>query len=128
MDLYDTNEIFIASMGYVKKGLCEAKIKKNEYVFVISNKKEKESVTETNLFFKNVSKYCFAVFFIASIIISFLPMEYYYDGTYTYTYGTAVQFLQLIFIVVMGIWIFVLLRNYKNIKYFCKIYWIFSKT
>ena len=86
------------------------------YVFVISNKKEKESITETNLFFKKVSKYCFAVFFIASVIISFLPMEYYYDGTYTYTYGTAVQFLQLIFIVVMGIWIFVLLRNYKNIK------------
>lgn len=37
MELYDVNEIFIASMGYVKKDLCEAKIKKNEYVFVISS-------------------------------------------------------------------------------------------
>lgn len=37
MELYDSNKVFIAEMGYVKKDQYEAKINRNEYVFVISN-------------------------------------------------------------------------------------------
>ena len=86
------------------------------YVFVISYKKEKDSNENVNAFFKTVSKYCFMVFAILVLIVSALPMEYYYDGVYTYSYGASVNFLQLVFVFVMGLWCFVLIKNYKNIK------------
>lgn len=86
------------------------------YVLVISYKKEKNTISAINSFFKKVLKYCLATFVITTLIISVLPMNYYYDDKYVYTYGTAVNFLQLIFVIVMGIWIFIIVKKYKNIK------------
>ena len=86
------------------------------YVFVISYKKEKESMNEVNNFCIKTSKYCLIIFLLTSAIVSLLPLEYYYDGTYTYSYGTAVTFLQLVFVVIMGLWSYILIKKYKNIK------------
>lgn len=86
------------------------------YVFIISYKKEKKTVSEINGFFIKILKYCLLGFAITSTVVSLLPMEYYYDGIYTYSYGLAVSFLQLIFVLVMGVWCFVLIKKYKNIK------------
>ena len=86
------------------------------YVFVISYKKQKSSVVAINKFFKYISKYTSVGFMITSLIVVFLPMEYYNDGMYVYTYGEAVNFLQLIFVFVMGLWMFVLVKKYKDIK------------
>lgn len=86
------------------------------YVFVISYKKEKNTVQKINSFSQKVLNFCLVGFGITTPITAFLPMEYYHDGKYVYTYGTAVNFLQLIFVVVMTIWVFILIKKYKNIK------------
>ena len=86
------------------------------YVFVISYKKEKNTIKEINDFYKKVSRWCLFGFLLTSIIVSLLPMDYYYDGTYTYSYGVAVNFLQLVFVLIMGLWSFILIKKYKNIK------------
>ena len=86
------------------------------YVFVISYKKEKNTLEKINSFYKKIFKYSMVLFAISSCIITFLPQEYFYDGNYVYTYGTAINFLQAIFVIVMGIWIFVLIKKYKDIK------------
>lgn len=86
------------------------------YVFIISFKREKKTNYEMNVFFDRVSKLCTCGFVFTSIVIALLPMEYYNDGVYIYTYGAAVDFLRLVFVLVMGLWIFVLIRKYKNLK------------
>ena len=68
------------------------------YVFVICYKKEKKSSTQINAFFTKVLRCCLFAFAITTLIIAFLPMEYYYDGMYTYSYGSAVNFLQIVFV------------------------------
>ena len=45
-----------------------------------------------------------------------LPMNYYNDGVYVYSYGSAVNFLQIVFVFVMAIWGFLLVKKYKDIK------------
>lgn len=86
------------------------------YVFVISYKKEKKTITKINEFYQKVLTICLGISAILSLIISFLPMEYYYDGTYVYTYGRAVEFLQIIFVLVMSVWIYIIAKKYKDIK------------
>ena len=73
------------------------------YVFVICYKKEKKTVVEINQFYKKVLKISLVIFAILSLDIAFLPMSYYNDGIYVYSYGTAVNFLQIVFVFVMGL-------------------------
>jgi len=86
------------------------------YVFVICYKKEKKTITEINQFYKKVSKISLIIFAILSLEITFLPMNYYNDGVYVYSYGSAVNFLQIVFVFVMAIWGFLLVKKYKDIK------------
>ena len=86
------------------------------YVFVISYKQEKKTVVKINEFYQKTLNICLIVFGLLTLVISFLPMEYYYDGKYVYSYGQAVEFLQVIFVFVMSIWIYVIAKKYKNIK------------
>lgn len=86
------------------------------YVFVISYKKEKNNVSEINRFYNKIFRYSILVFFVTILVVAALPMEYYNDGVYVYTYGTAVDFLQIVFVLVMGLWSYILIRKYKNIK------------
>ena len=86
------------------------------YVFVICRKTEKNSVGELNTFFSKISMRCFSVMAVLIALIAALPIEYYYDGINIYTYGSSVDFLQVIFVAVMSIWCYVLIKNYKNIK------------
>lgn len=86
------------------------------YVFVISYKQEKKTVVKINEFYQKTLNICLIVFGLLTLVISFLPMEYYYDGKYVYSYGQAVEFLQVIFVFVMSIWIYIIAKKYKNIK------------
>ena len=86
------------------------------YVLVISYKKEKNTVSKMKDFYNKINNFCLAGFAVSSLIITFLPMDYYNDGMYVYSYGNAVEFLQLIFVLVMGLWIYILIKKYKNIK------------
>ena len=86
------------------------------YVFVICYKKDKKNIKEINDFYSKIFKICLMFFTITSLEITFLPMDYYNDGTYVYSYGSAVNFLQGVFVFVMGVWIFILFKKYKNVK------------
>ena len=74
------------------------------YVIVISFKKETEFKLKKNKFLSKISGIVLIVFLLLASAVSILPMEYYFDGVYVYSYGTAVNFLQLVFILVMGFW------------------------
>jgi len=86
------------------------------YVFIISHKKQKGTSNKLNMFFKKITRYISLILIVFSTLIVSLPLDYFYDGTYVYSHGTAVKFLQLVFILVMGLWIYILVRNAKNIK------------
>lgn len=80
------------------------------YVFIISFK-------ESSKFSKNKLKiYCVMAFIMTSILICYLPMEYFNNGTYVYSYGASVNCLAFILLIVMTIWIIVLIKNIKNTK------------
>ena len=86
------------------------------YVYIIAYKQEKKTNKLMNEFYDRISKLCTGGFVFTSIVISLLPMEYYNDGTYVYTYGSSVEFLRVVFMFIMGLWIFILIKKYKNIK------------
>ena len=84
------------------------------YVFVISYK--------TNIgikmipFYKKVAIYCFLFFGFSSSIISYLPMYYYNDGIFVYSYGPSVELLKIILMMIMTLWLIIIIKKYKNIK------------
>ncbi len=53
---------------------------------------------------------------IICVISCLLPMEKYINGNIMYTYGPAVQIIQVSGFVFVMIWIILIIRNYKNIK------------
>ena len=84
------------------------------YVFVISYK--------TNIgikmipFYKKVAIYCFLFFGFSSSIISYLPMYYYNDGIFVYSYGPSVELLKIMLMMIMTLWLIIIIKKYKNIK------------
>lgn len=85
------------------------------YVFVVAFN-EKNSNVENNNFFRIVKFICVIGFIVFSAVEIVLPMEYYNDGTYVYSYGQSVKFLQLVLIVVMSLWLIIILKKIKNIS------------
>ena len=85
------------------------------YVFVVAFN-EKNSNVENNNFFRIVKFICVIGFIVFSAVEIVLPMEYYSDGTYVYSYGQSVKFLQLVLIVVMSLWLIIILKKIKNIS------------
>ena len=85
------------------------------YVFVVAFN-EKNSDLENSKFFYTVKCVCIVLFFVLSAIEIFLPMEYYNDGTYVYSYGISVRFLQIVLIIVMNIWLIIIVWKIKNIS------------
>ena len=86
------------------------------YVFVIAYKHEKQEKKQLSFFLKKVKTVCLIGFILSSLLVSSLPMQYYNDTKYVYSYGLSVDCLALIFILVLSIWSIVLIRKYKNIK------------
>lgn len=85
------------------------------YVFVVAFN-EKNSNLENSKFFYTVKSICICLFFVLSAIEIFLPMEYYNDGMYVYSYGKSVDFLEKTLVIVMGVWLVVILKKIKNIS------------
>ncbi len=84
------------------------------YVFVISYKTN--IGIKTIPFYKKVAIYCFLFFGFSSSIISYLPMYYYNDGIFVYSYGPSVELLKIILMMIMTLWLIIIIKKYKNIK------------
>ncbi len=86
------------------------------YVFAISYKNDSEDKKQLKKYYQKIKNYCLIGFVICSIIVCSLPMKYYSDERYVYSYGAATDCLAIMLVIVMTIWIIVLIRKYKNIK------------
>ena len=78
------------------------------YVFVISYKTN--IGIKTIPFYKKVAIYCFLFFGFSSSIISYLPMYYYNDGIFVYSYGPSVELLKIILMMIMTLWLIIIIK------------------
>ena len=85
------------------------------YVFVISCKYDDK--LNLNIYLRKVKLLCFIGFIFSSLLVSYLPMEYYNNGKYVYSYGLSVNCLSLILLVVMIVWAIIIAKNYKVINF-----------
>ena len=88
------------------------------YYVVAINSSDKRNA-DVNKLEKSLSKskfICSIIFFIASLLVILLPMEYHIDKQYAYTYGVAIDFLTVFMIIVMTYWGYLLIKNFKKIK------------
>ena len=85
-----------------------------KYVFIISFYKEIK-INE----YKNVKsiKLIYLLYVLCIIALVILPLQYYYDGQYVYSYGMATNFLYIITGIAIFSWVGCLLYNYKNINF-----------
>ena len=83
------------------------------YVYIIShNTTEKDDSVYNKMIIRN----CMIYFVFNALILCMLPMEYYNDSTKLYSYGMSVNYLFVVYAVLIISWIYVLLKNIKNLK------------
>ena len=84
------------------------------YVFLVS--KNNLAIKKIDSYLNKVKKICLVLFIITSVIVCKLPIKFFDDGISMYSYGKSVDFLRMIFVVSMFVWIVVLVKNYKHVK------------
>ena len=89
-----------------------------KYIFVISFNNEKK----LSKFLKNKEKVINVLFFnvlavLFTVGLVFLKLEYYYDGNSVYSFGDATILLYGINTFVIGVWLFCLFFNIKEVGY-----------
>ena len=83
------------------------------YVFDICYNKEKQRFDkDMNRIYIIMS----ALFILSSVAILVLPLYNHNDGVYFYTYGPAVDYLNVIYAVMFILWIYKLIKNIKFLK------------
>ncbi|MFR5985469.1 MAG: hypothetical protein ACLUG3_07915 [Bacilli bacterium] len=83
------------------------------YVFDICYNKEKQHFNkDMNRIYIIMS----ALFILSSVAILVLPLYNHNDGVYFYTYGPAVDYLNVIYAVMFILWIYKLIKNIKFLK------------
>ncbi len=86
------------------------------YIVVISIKDKIKSTMKREKIFKIVKNLLFVLSFISIIIIYCLPLDSYREGGAAYTYGPAADYIYVLTIVMLLIWVVMFIANYKNIK------------
>ena len=86
------------------------------YVFIISYKKDGIDINKLKVKYFKIRKYCLSIFGICALIVCILPMFYFNDGKYVYSYGPATDCLAVMLFITMTIWTIVILKNFRNIK------------
>ena len=86
------------------------------YVFIISYNSKKLNIKEKAKKYKEIFRNCGIAYIISGILVYVLPLHYNVDGSSVYSYGPATKLVSLVSTVYIGLWVFALLRNFKNIK------------
>ncbi|MBQ7031856.1 MAG: response regulator [Bacilli bacterium] len=86
------------------------------YVFIIAYNSRKLSTKELVKKYKSVFRNCGIAYIISAILVYVLPLHYNVKGAAVYSYGTATKFISLLSTIYMILWVYALLRNFRNIK------------
>lgn len=86
------------------------------YVFIIAYNSRKLSTKELVKKYKSVFRNCGIAYIISAILVYVLPLHYNVKGTAVYSYGPATKFISLLSTIYMILWVYALLRNFRNIK------------
>ena len=86
------------------------------YVLIISKDYESMAEEEKSKKLRNNKIICTIIFIVSSIIISVLPIKLFYNGKVMYSYGQSIEVFKVILLVIMFWWIFIIVKNIKNIK------------
>ena len=86
------------------------------YVFIVAHNSDINNKKKLNNFLEKVRNICWLAFALNSLIMCSLPLKYYSDGNIVYSYGKAVNYLAISLMIVIGIWLIVLFKHFKNIK------------
>ena len=86
------------------------------YVFVISYNSKKITIKEKADKYKKIFINCGIIYIISVILVYVLPLHYNVDGTAVYSYGPSTKLVSLISTIYIIMWIYALLRNFRNIK------------
>ena len=85
------------------------------YVYVISHFSNNNNKNDSN-YNKNIIRNCLIYFVVNSIITCMLPLEYNNTGGKIYSYGMAVNYMYIVYSILIVSWLYVLLRNVKSLK------------
>ena len=89
-----------------------------KYIFIISFQGEKKISKIIQKNEKIISIFVFNVLYIIFAIgLLFLPLHYFYDGNYVYSYGMATDLLSLVNFVLINACLFCLIFNIKDVGY-----------
>ena len=86
------------------------------YVFIIVYNSKNLKTRELAKKYKEIFKNCGVIYILSAILVFILPLHYNVDGTAVYSYGLATQFISILSTIYILLWIYSLLRNFKNIK------------
>lgn len=87
------------------------------YVFVISYNKENKEEQRVKRYYKGVLKFCLSYFLVSMLFIIILPIEYHNSADKIYSYGMAVDFMFIVYTILIILWIICIFRNIKNLKH-----------
>ena len=87
------------------------------YIFTISFDNNGKIAIFVNKQIKKIKFIAMLVLFLFAFLITYLPLYYYYDGSYVYSYGAATSFLYFVNIFLIIIWLLCLFLNIKKVSY-----------
>ena len=88
-----------------------------KYIILISFNNKKPISLYIIEYQKTLNKILNIFFIIVVLILCIIPLDYYYDGTYVYSFGPATDFLYIIIALLIISWLFCLILNIKEVGY-----------
>ena len=86
------------------------------YVFIIAYNSRYSNKKILNKKYKNTFRNCIVAYIIFGILIYVLPLYYNAEGSAVYSYGPSANLIYLVSCIYMLLWVYALVRNFKNIK------------
>ena len=87
------------------------------YIFTISFDNNGKIAIFVNKQIKIIKFIAVLIFLLFAFLILYLPLYYYYDGNYVYSYGAATSFLYFVNVFLITIWLLCLFLNIKKVGY-----------